>query len=213
MWCHAWITTATKLTSSSRVVSRSSITRSSSRRRPLSSSSSSPGSQQHVWGDIQPKAGSSSAGSNTSSSTTTPSGSGSGSSSSSSGTPRFVRRKPGEAAPAPAAEIDFSKVTGALFDRVEAGVAGMKALNDPFIINRQDEAELVLDLGPGKGAFTLQRDWAQNQLVYMSPVSGCNKYAYDGGEGRWLSVAEDRHDLVGIMTRDLIRMCVGCPQI
>lgn len=167
-----------------------------------------------MWGDIQPKGGISSSGSSTTSSTINASGSSIRSSSSGNGgAPRFIRRKPGESAPSPAAEVDFGKVTGALFDRVEAGVAGMRALNDPFIINRQDEAELVLDLGPGKGAFILQRDWAQNQLVYMSPVSGCNKYAYDGGEGRWLSVAEDRHDLVGIMTRDLIRMCVGCPQI
>jgi len=164
-----------------------------------------------VWGDILPKGGISSSGTN--SSTNASGRSTRSSSSGSGGAPRFVRRKPGGAAPSQAAEIDFGKVTGALFDRVEAGVAGMQELNDPFIINRQDEAELVLDLGPGKGAFTLQRDWAQNQLVYMSPVSGCNKYAYDGGEGRWLSVADDRHDLVGIMTRDLIRMCVGCPQI
>lgn len=88
----------------------------------------------------------------------------------------------------------------------------MRALNDPFHLTRQ-ETELVLDLGPGKGAFTLQRDWASNQLVYLSPVSGLNKYAYDAGEGRWLSIADDKHDLVGILTRDLIRLCVGCPQI
>ena len=94
----------------------------------------------------------------------------------------------------------------------------MRALNDPFTLQRE-ETELVLDLGPTKGAFTLQRDWVNNQLVYLSPVSGLNKYEYEvaeqgvAGGGRWLSIAEDKHDLVGILTRDLIRVAVGCPQI
>lgn len=109
--------------------------------------------------------------------------------------------------------VDFLAESRAFLDRVERGLADMKEVNDPFVI-RRDETELVLDLGPAKGAFTLQRDWAQNQLVLLSPVSGINKYEYHGGrERRWLSVTEDRHDLVGMLTRDLIRICAGCPQI
>ncbi|EWM25875.1 hypothetical protein Naga_100054g32 [Nannochloropsis gaditana] len=110
-------------------------------------------------------------------------------------------------------QVDFGEATGALFDRIEKGVAGMQELNDFFVVNRQNKVELVIDLGPGKGAFTLQRDWAHNQLVYLSPVSGCNKYEYEQAGRRWLSIAEDKHDLTGILTRDLIRMCVGCPEL
>ena len=108
--------------------------------------------------------------------------------------------------------VDFLAESRAFLDRVERGLADMKEVNDPFVINR-DETELVLDLGPAKGAFTLQRDWTQNQLVLLSPVSGINKYECHGGpQPRWLSVT-DRHDLVGMLTRDLIRVCAGCLQI
>lgn len=110
--------------------------------------------------------------------------------------------------------VDFLAESGAFLDRVERGLADMREVNDPFEIAR-DEAELVVDLGPAKGKFTLQRDWTQNQLVLLSPVSGIYKYQCHGkkGERRWLSVTEDRHDLVGMLTRDLIRVCAGCPQI
>jgi hypothetical protein len=137
------------------------------------------------------------------------------------------------------AEADFMEVSLELFARVEKGVEGMRGLNDPFEVRRSgDGMELELDLGPSKGKLTLQRDWAVDQLVYMSPVSGLNKYNFDNAERRWLSIAEDRcggarpvhaplpsadgrasrlpprrHDLVGILTRDLIRLCTGCPQI
>lgn len=109
--------------------------------------------------------------------------------------------------------VDFLKESRAFLDRVERGLADMKEVNEPFNIER-DETELVVDLGQAKGKFTLQRDWTQNQLVLLSPVSGINKYEFHGGrEQRWLSVTEDRHDLVGMLTRDLIRVCAGCPQI
>jgi hypothetical protein len=129
----------------------------------------------------------------------------------------FVSTEEDEAAATGAASsrepVDFLAESRAFLDRVEAGLAGMKAVNDPFEIVR-DETELVLDLGPAEGKFTLQRDWTQNQLVLLSPVSGINKYEYHGGaDKRWLSVTEDRHDLVGMLTRDLIRVCAGCPQI
>lgn len=53
--------------------------------------------------------------------------------------------------------------------------------------------------------------WWCPQVLVMSPVSGVNKYQYDGKEKRWLSVESDRHDLIGILTRDLLRISVGCP--
>jgi hypothetical protein len=164
------------------------------------SSSSTSAGEQLRWGAIKTKTGRNNAGSG-------PFGS------SASGDTRFVRRKPGQVAPETIQEVDFGEATGALFDRIEKGVAGMQELNDFFVVNRQNEVELVLDLGPGKGAFTFQRDWAHNQLVYLSPVSGCNKYEYEQAGRRWLSIAEDKHDLTGILTRDLIRMCVGCPEL
>lgn len=88
----------------------------------------------------------------------------------------------------------------------------MKSLNDPFLVE-QNDVELTIDLGADKGKFTLQRDMEHNQLIFLSPVSGVNKYQYHSEDDRWLSIASDKHDLVGILTRDLIRVCVGCPQI
>lgn len=108
--------------------------------------------------------------------------------------------------------MDFFQESKALFDRVERGVEGMKDVNKHFVVSRS-ELEVVIDLGPDKGAFTLQRDVGKNEIMFMSPHSGAHRYTFSPEERRWLSIESDRHDLVGILTRDLIRHAAGCPQI
>lgn len=141
-----------------------------------------------VWGDLPGPAG--------------------GKKSGSQGATRMVR---GQDAPT-VAPVDFFEESKILFDRVEKGVESMVAVNDHFVVSR-DAMEVSIDLGPAKGAFTLQRDLGKNEITFMSPHSGVHRYTFDESERRWLSVEADRHDLVGILTRDLIRHAAGCPQI
>ena len=54
---------------------------------------------------------------------------------------------------------------------------------------------------------------ARRQVLHVSlPVSGTGDYAFDEAAGRWVSAGSDhRHDLEGIIVRDLLRQCRGCP--
>ncbi len=107
-------------------------------------------------------------------------------------------------------EHDFPAESKVLFDTVHQGLKGMEKINDVFVVN-QTEWELTIDLGKQKGTYTLLKDVNTREITLLSPISGLNKYAYDAGKQRWLSVGPDKHDFLGILTRDLIRQCTGCP--
>ena len=71
-----------------------------------------------------------------------------------------------------------------------------------------DEAlRMMFDVGV-KGAYIFSIDRQQERVNVQSPISGTYSYAYDGEY--WLSVM-DGHDMRGLITRDLLRHCCGCP--
>ena len=71
-----------------------------------------------------------------------------------------------------------------------------------------DEAlRLLFDVGV-KGSYIFTVDRQQERVNVQSPISGTYSYAYDGEH--WLSVM-DGHDMRGLITRDLLRHCRGCP--
>lgn len=107
-------------------------------------------------------------------------------------------------------EYDFPQESTVLFDTVCQGLKGMEKINDTFIVNKT-EWELTIDLGKQKGTYTLLKDPNTKEVTLLSPISGLNKYAYDADKQRWLSIGADKHDFLGILTRDLIRQCTGCP--
>ena len=85
----------------------------------------------------------------------------------------------------------------------------MQELNTGFIVELYDN-ELWIETG-GKGVFSVKIDEAQSQLNLLSPVSGTFEYKYDAENESWLS-CKDYHDMRGLITRDLLRICIGCPK-
>ena len=79
-----------------------------------------------------------------------------------------------------------------------------------FTFDRPSLDELVVYIGE-RGTYTVRIDKYQQVLALISPISGHHKYFSDPEEGLWLGTA-DRHDLRGLITRDLLRHAIGFPQ-
>jgi frataxin-like iron-binding protein CyaY len=104
---------------------------------------------------------------------------------------------------------DFTVESDRLFRALE------KALEPLLVVNpgsnlAASSTELTLDLG-AKGAYIFSKDADRRSVNLQSPVSGLFAYSFDAGRGLWLSQA-DGHDMRGLVTRDVLRHCVGCPQ-
>ena len=92
---------------------------------------------------------------------------------------------------------------------IEKGIQPLVEINDGYKISRPSDNELLIDVG-GMGSYILRIDLPLNCIAITSPVSGVNKYVYDRDENLWLGV-HDRHDMLGILTRDFLRHSIGCP--
>ena len=112
-------------------------------------------------------------------------------------------------------------------DKFYQAILPMKKHNEIFILDRGEEAKvgsnITLDLGPSVGAHTIQVDLTQFVITYSSPVSGQHSYELvkeEGNQGskkgideyKWQNIS-DRHDLEGIIVRDLLRSAGGCPKL
>lgn len=84
----------------------------------------------------------------------------------------------------------------------------MMELNKEFVLNKNDD-ELVLDVGV-RGKVILSVDMKKECLFLSSPTSGIFEYLYDPETQQWLG-SVDRHDIRGMITRDLIRHFRGMP--
>ena len=79
---------------------------------------------------------------------------------------------------------------------------------DPLVL--ADEAvTLCLNAG-SKGSYMFTVDRQLERLNVQSPISGTYSYSYNEEQGLWFSVI-DNHDMRGLITRDLLRHCRGCP--
>ena len=79
---------------------------------------------------------------------------------------------------------------------------------DPLVL--ADEAvTLCLNAG-NKGSYMFTVDRQLERLNVQSPISGTYSYTYSEEQGLWFSVI-DNHDMRGLITRDLLRHCRGCP--
>jgi hypothetical protein len=89
-------------------------------------------------------------------------------------------------------------------------------------LNSYSPDSLEISFGsPQDGSYHIKADWVERVITVISPVSGRNTYAFvaSGGtvegefeglmKGNWLSTV-DSHDLVGMLTRDMLRSCAGC---
>lgn len=110
----------------------------------------------------------------------------------------------------------------------------MVQLNPGFQVTSGKD-EFSIFLGEGLGSIVFQANSDLETLDVRLPVGGSHtyspslprglnlvftgywchtgrtsRYRFDHAQGRWLS-SEDGHDLEGIVTRDLLRQCAGCP--
>ena len=85
----------------------------------------------------------------------------------------------------------------------------MKEFNSEFHVT-YCESKLVVDTGE-KGQFIFEIDKADEKIMLVSPVSGVFHYEFDVETGEWISCL-DRHDIRGLVTRDLLKHWKGCPK-
>eukprot|EP01041_Mallomonas_annulata_P008357 gene8357-17216_t len=104
--------------------------------------------------------------------------------------------------------LQFRDEAKNMLQKIKIAVSDMKSLNPTFNIELTDTC-LFIDIGE-KGAFIVQSDNVMENINLISPVSGALEYKYDPESQNWLSI-RDNHDIRGLMTRDLVRICVGCP--
>ena len=79
---------------------------------------------------------------------------------------------------------------------------------DPLVL-ADDSVTLCLNAG-NKCSYIFSVDRQLERLNVQSPISGTYSYTYQEEQGLWYSVI-DNHDMRGLITRDLLRHCRGCP--
>ena len=103
---------------------------------------------------------------------------------------------------------DFLEEAKKCIKAVSIALEPMMELNEEFKLNTTDD-ELILDVGP-RGQVVLSVDTKQECLCLSTPISGVFEYLYDVETGQWLG-SVDRHDMRGMITRDLLRHFRGMP--
>lgn len=68
-----------------------------------------------------------------------------------------------------------------------------------------------LSISTPRGKFHFYYQPAENCLMYVSYDSGYHGYRYDAEDNVWLSKKEDKHNMLGMITRDMIHHLGGCP--
>ena len=108
------------------------------------------------------------------------------------------------------AGFDFDAEVARLFSVLQTALEPLIPLNPGFSLLTDSEGRLNLDMGV-KGAYVFSKDAATQTVRVQSPVSGVFGYVFDHESRLWLSQS-DGHDLRGLVTRDILRHCVGCPK-
>lgn len=124
-----------------------------------------------------------------------------------------TRRKKAGAVNGPVSSINFSfqieKVLGKIYQALQVGII---PVNENFKLARCTERaqeSVSLDAGD-RGFYVFSVDWKMERLTVQTPISGIRQYEYEPAEDTWLNTI-DRHDMRGIVTRDLLRHAKGCP--
>jgi hypothetical protein len=76
-----------------------------------------------------------------------------------------------------------------------------------------DGPYLRIELGPIHGEYSFIADLIGNDLVFQSPTSGRMIYYYDNANSKeWIEI-DNRHNLIGMFVRDIIRQIHGVPKL
>jgi frataxin-like iron-binding protein CyaY len=106
---------------------------------------------------------------------------------------------------------NFKDESSKLFVSIKRALQPLVPLNEGFQLQDEDATgSFWLDMGV-KGCYVFSKDFDNEQVNVQSPVSGMFAYYFDAETKTWLSRA-DGHDFRGLVTRDILRHCIGCPQ-
>ena len=107
--------------------------------------------------------------------------------------------------------IDFNKQVQDLFKMITCTLQPMLPLNPDFelIVNTNVEIRLKFGLSE-RSAYAFTPNFDEEVVRVVCPYSGSFEYYYDTDTNNWLNLI-DKHDLRGIVTRDLLKHCIGCP--
>lgn len=105
--------------------------------------------------------------------------------------------------------FDFLQEAMKFIEITRVAVEPLQDLNEMDIISSPDS--LTVDFGKTQGQYTLKVDRENQRLNLLSPVSGIIQYYFEPESAQWLS-STDNHDIRGLITRDMLRHCRGCPK-
>ena len=106
---------------------------------------------------------------------------------------------------------NFQSEVTAAFKTIEDTLRPMLPQNPDFDLKVIPSKEIMLTVGSiERGAYTFVPDFTEEVMRVNAPFSGSYEYYYDSDTNNWLSVM-DKHDMRGLITRDLLKHCIGCP--
>lgn len=121
-------------------------------------------------------------------------------------------------------EYDFDKEMNRLLTNIYDGVLPMKDVNEEFSVTLNPEmCSLIIETLRGNfsltsvdaadaGVTAASLSSESKFLRFQTYISGVHHYSYIAQEDVWRSVQDD-HDIRGLITRDLLKHCAGCPMI
>ena len=104
---------------------------------------------------------------------------------------------------------DFVEESNNLLKYIKISIDPIVEINDYSWTNGSKLNELVLIVGK-KGTYSFYPDTESGIFMLHSPISGPLQYYYDPEEKLWFGIL-DKHDMRGLITRDLLRHSIGCP--
>ena len=119
---------------------------------------------------------------------------------------RFGRKPTKQSAP-------FGELASQQLARVQRCVEVLKEANPTFSCEMiaDERVDIAIENEHGEARFELTLQTAKEQLQLYSTISGLLHYEFCAATETWVN-AEDGHDMEGLLTRDLLRLCVGCPE-
>lgn len=111
--------------------------------------------------------------------------------------------------------FDFNQEARNMLRQVVVAVKPLEKLNPNFKVQKVTEEFIdgdILLVTTQRGDFKFFARPEDGHLIFQSYISGINKYAFDIESKCWLSVRDDHHDFRGMVIREFLRHCTGCPQ-
>lgn len=107
--------------------------------------------------------------------------------------------------------VNFVTDVDRLFSIIETTLRPMLKDNKDFELTIKPQKEIRLKVGESeRGAYIFTSDPAEEVIRVNYPYCGGFEYHFDMDSRQWISTI-DKHDLRGMITRELLKHCIGCP--